>query len=107
MMKKHYKKLLVVSIVMILMLATTLPALGAPEKVRVFVEFAPGAKGKVQQLLNQDGAQFHYTFDDLNSFVVSLPEQALKGLAKNPNVVSIEVDVPRYPGKIYRDRSSC
>ena len=97
MLKKHYKKLAIVSIVMILMLATTLPALGAPEKVRVFVEFAPGAEGKVQQALKAQGAQFHYTFDGLNSFVVSLPEQALKGLARNPNVVDIEVDAPRYP----------
>ncbi|MBN2045505.1 MAG: S8 family serine peptidase, partial [Anaerolineales bacterium] len=45
---------------------------------------------------NREGAQFHYTFDDLNSFVVTVPAQALKGLAKNPNVVSIEEDVPRY-----------
>ncbi|MFN2143912.1 MAG: S8 family serine peptidase, partial [Anaerolineales bacterium] len=98
-MKKNFKRLVLVSTLVVLMLATTLPAMGAPEKVRVFVEFAPGAKGKVQQLLNQEGAEFHYTFDDLNSFVVSLPEAALKGLAKNPNVVEIEEDVPRYPIK--------
>jgi subtilisin family serine protease len=98
-MKKHYKKLLLVSILVILLLASTLPALGAPEKVRVFVEFAPGAKVQVQKALSREGAQFHYTFDNLQSFVVSVPAQALKGLEKNPNVVNIEVDAPRYPVK--------
>ena len=97
MKEKRYTRFLVVCIVMVLLLASTMPALSAPEKVRVFVEFAPGAKGNVQQSLQKIGAQFHYTFDNLNSFVVTVPGQALKGLANNPNVMDIEEDVPRYP----------
>jgi subtilisin family serine protease len=66
-------------------------------KARIWVEFSPGAKGQVQRALNAAGAEFHYEFDDLNSFVVSLPEQALAGLSHNPNILSIEEDVKRYP----------
>ena len=69
---------------------------GAPgDQVRVWVEFQPGAKAAVQQALQHSGARFHYTFDRLNAFVVTVPQQALEGLGHNPNVVSIEEDVPR------------
>ena len=89
-------KLLMVSMVAVLMLAAASPVFGAPEKVRIFVEFAPGGKAAVQGALNSAGAEFHYTFSHLNSFVVTLPEQALKGIEKNPNVVGVEEDVLRY-----------
>ncbi len=68
----------------------------AGERVRVWVEFQPNAKAAVHQALEGYGAQFHYTFDDLNSFVVTVPRSALQGLSHNPHVVSIEDDVPRY-----------
>lgn len=68
----------------------------AGEQIRVWVEFQPGAKAAVQQALQRSGAQFHYTFDQLDAFVVTVPQSALKGLQHNPNVVSIEEDVPRY-----------
>jgi subtilisin family serine protease len=64
--------------------------------VRVWVEFQPGKKDATQAALRGAGAQFHYTFDELNSFVVTLPAAALQGISRNPNVVSIEEDVPRY-----------
>ena len=63
--------------------------------VRVLVEFAPGQKGAVADALSQAGGVTHYEFDSLNVIAVSLPEAALSGLARNPNVVSIEEDAPR------------
>lgn len=96
-MKSHLKKLTLVGLVLIFLLGAAVPAFGATQKVRVFVGFAPGSKAAVQQALTAAGADFHYTFDDLNSFVVSVPEKALNGLSKNPNVVDIEEDVERYP----------
>lgn len=66
-------------------------------KMRVWVEFNPGRGAKVENALKALGAEFHYRFDDLNSFVVTVPEQALAGLRNNPNVVSIEEDAIRYP----------
>ncbi len=70
----------------------------APDnRVRVWVEFQPGGRGQVENALKGVGAEFHYGFDSLNAFVVSLPEAALNGIAHNPNVVSIEEDAVRYP----------
>ncbi|MBE0687463.1 MAG: S8 family serine peptidase [Anaerolineaceae bacterium] len=66
-------------------------------KMRVWVEFSPGRGAKVENALNALGAEFHYRFEDLNSFVVTVPEQALAGLRNNPNVISIEEDAIRYP----------
>ncbi|MEJ5224105.1 MAG: S8 family serine peptidase [Anaerolineales bacterium] len=66
-------------------------------KVRVMVQFAPGARGNVEKALNGLGAEFHYAFDELDTFVVSLPSAALDGISRNPNVVLVEEDAPRYP----------
>ncbi|MCU0486231.1 MAG: S8 family serine peptidase [Anaerolineales bacterium] len=72
----------------------------ADGKLRVFVEFAPGQKAAVEKALNAAGAEFHYSFDELNAFAVSVPEAALKGLSRNPNVVLIEEDPLRAPVEI-------
>lgn len=97
-MKKQYlSKSIAAAFVVILLLAAAIPALGAAEKTRVFVTFAPGQKAAVQQTLKAAGSEFHYTFDDLSAFVVSVPSQALKGLANNPNIVDIEEDALRFP----------
>ena len=61
------------------------------------MEFAPGKKGDVEKALKGNGAEFHYTFDDLNSYVVTMPASAINGLSKNPHVVDIEEDAKRYP----------
>lgn len=85
---------------LVLSLAAALPASagqGNDDKVRVLVEFAPGHKGDMEKELNGAGAEFHFAFDDLNTFAVSVPAQALNGLQHNPNVVSIEEDAIRYP----------
>ncbi|NPA31855.1 MAG: S8 family serine peptidase [Chloroflexi bacterium] len=68
----------------------------APAQTRVWVEFRPGARGAAEQALRAAGAQFHYAFDRLNAFVVTVPQAALEGLSHNPNIVDIEEDVPRY-----------
>jgi len=73
--------------------ATATPA----DQVRVFVQYASGARGNVQRQLNANGAVFHYDFEELNTFTVTVPAQALQGLSRNPNVVLIEDDVERYP----------
>ncbi len=72
----------------------------------MWVQFAPGAKAQVERALNAAKAEFHYSFDDLDAFVVSLPEAALAGLSKNPNVVLIEEDVLRYPISIEKSEAA-
>ncbi|MEE4195583.1 MAG: S8 family serine peptidase [Anaerolineae bacterium] len=99
-MIKHKKVFTLLSLALMAAMLFTVfaPVAAAPkEKVRVWVEFAPGKKGNVEAALRGNGAQFHYTFDDLNSFVVTLPSAALSGISNNPNVVDIEEDVKRYP----------
>jgi serine protease len=95
--KKHKQlfTLLSLALVFAVLLAGFAPA-AATEKTRVWVEFRPGQKGNVERALQRSGAEFHYTFDDLNSFVVTLPVAALNGIQNNPNVVDIEEDAIRY-----------
>jgi subtilisin family serine protease len=71
-----------------------------PDQMRVFVQYAPGGRGSVQRQLNANGATFHYDFEELNTFTVTVPSAALQGLSRNPNVVLIEDDVERYPVEI-------
>lgn len=63
---------------------------------RVLVEFAHGKKAAVQNLLANAGGQVHYEFGEFNTFAVTVPEAAVAGLSRNPNVISIEEDAPRY-----------
>jgi len=62
------------------------------DNVRVWVEYQSGYKNGVEADATGMGAQFHYDFDRLSSFVVSLPSPAAERLAQNPRVVSIESD---------------
>ncbi|MEW5828512.1 MAG: S8 family serine peptidase [Chloroflexota bacterium] len=66
-------------------------------KSRLLVQFAPGKKGLVENALKGAGAEFHYAFDGLNAFAVSLPAAAVDGISRNPNVVLLEEDVARFP----------
>lgn len=70
---------------------------GTPDPDRVWVKFKPGAKAQVEQALVYAGARFHYRFDALDAFAVSVPAQAIQGLSRNPNVEYIEPDVVRHP----------
>jgi serine protease len=96
-MRRFMRSLVLVFFMFTLVFALTTPVLSAQgEEARVWVEFAPGQKAPVQGALQGAGAKFHYEFAELDSFVVTLPAAALPGIEKNPNVVSIEEDVPRY-----------
>ena len=79
---------------LLIVLVSVVPVLSAGT-VRVFVEFKPGSQAAVRAELQRAGAEIHYQFDRLQSFVVSVPERALAGLSRNPNVVSIEADPVR------------
>lgn len=64
---------------------------------RVWVKFHDGGKGPVQRALKSAGAEFHYTFDNLNAFAVTLPAQAIAGIRNNPHVEYVEADPIRVP----------
>lgn len=79
-----------------LLAAMAVPAAGGNRQERVWVQFAPGKGEAVKAQLERDGAKIHYRFDDLESFVVTLPGAAVARLRANPNVVLIEEDTRRY-----------
>jgi serine protease len=96
-MKRHGKIFIIFVVLFAFIIATVAQVSAAPtEKTRVWVEYAPGKAAAVSGYLRQVGAQFHYHFGELDSFVVSLPDTAIKGIANNPNVIYIEEDAPRY-----------
>ncbi len=94
---------------MILLLAVLFSAVSATpaytlagEKVRVMVQYAPNAKGMVEQTLHAAGGEFHYSFDELGAFAVTLPSAAVEALKNNPNVLLVEEDPQRFPISIMR-----
>ncbi|MBW6471947.1 MAG: S8 family serine peptidase, partial [Anaerolineaceae bacterium] len=96
-MSKKVFKVISLLLSFVFLVSVAQPAYTSNEgKMRVWVEFRPDQGARVEKSLNALGAEFHYRFEDLNSFVVTVPEQALAGLRNNPNVVSIEEDAIRY-----------
>lgn len=96
----HLLRFLSILVVLSFVLTANIaPASSASDngKSRVWVEFNPGSAGLVERSLHAAGAEFHYRFDDLNAFVVSLPTQAIQGIQHNPNVLLIEEDALRKP----------
>ena len=65
---------------------------GFSAEKRVWVQYQSGAKGPVMAALAGAGGRVHYEFDNLGAIAVSLPEQALAGLSRNPNVAFVEPD---------------
>ncbi len=95
---KGHRRLMVVSLVLVaLVFGTVTQVSSAPsEKVRVWVQYRPGKAAQVNGLLRQSEAKHHHHFAELDTFVMTLPRAALKGIAKNPNVASIEEDARRF-----------
>lgn len=99
MKRSIWVKALTVLLLAAFVLSFAAPAQTAPpdEKIRVWVQFQPGQRGDVEGALGRAGGDIHYVFDDLNAIAVSVPPQALQGLERNPNVVLVEEDAPRFP----------
>ena len=96
MVAKNLFRFFSILLIFIFMMSVVQPAYSSNEgKVRVWVEFRPGLANNVENSLKGVGAEFHYRFENLNSFVVTVPESAVQGLLHNPNVISIEEDALR------------
>lgn len=55
-------------------------------KTRIWVQYRPGQKEAVRELLRGLEATFHYDFTDLDSFVVTMPEGVIDKVAVHPQV---------------------
>ncbi|MGH9277637.1 MAG: S8 family serine peptidase [Acidimicrobiales bacterium] len=59
----------------------------------VFRPGTPGVADLAQRITNQNGGQVTYTYEHaLQGFAAVLPDHALEGIRRNPNVTSIEPD---------------
>lgn len=92
-----YRKQLLTACSGLALACASLFAHAGNDEARVWVVFKDGHKGSVQRALQGNDAKFHHSFDNMNAFAVSVPQQALNGLRNNPNVVYIEEDVKRFP----------
>ncbi len=96
-MKRTIASLTMVLVLLALMTAAPASQSLAGEAERVLVEFAPGRAAAVGSTLQRAGGTIHYQFDRLNLFAVTLPAAAVDGIIRNPHVVAVAPDVPRYP----------
>ena len=70
------------------------PALGQqPEKVKVLIGFDRQPGAAEQALVHRAGGTIKYTYHLVPAIAASLPEAAIEGLLKNPNVVRVEADI--------------
>lgn len=97
------KRIFVFIVLLIVILFGLVPHMASPvssaseaDRVRVIIQYKPGSRSALEKALISNGGEFHYKFDSLNSFAVTLPVSALDGIARNPNVELIEDDAPRY-----------
>jgi len=98
MIKKPITIIFTITILVLALSANVSSAISSPDDtVRVWVQYQPGQSDSVRRTLATARAQVHYAFPELDSYVVSLPKQALNGIIRNPNVVGVEEDVKRYP----------
>ena len=68
-----------------------------PDKVRVIVAMKPGSASAMRQAVAASRGEIKHEIQGQDAFAIEVPEQALKGLANNPNVLYIETDERRYP----------
>ena len=98
MKKSRFGLIFSVLLLMAVMLTAVQPVSGEPSNtVRVWVTYQKGGKTAVLSALTRQNAEIHYDFPELDSYVVTLPEAALSGIARNPFVSVIEPDPVRYP----------
>lgn len=85
---------------------TSVSSAAGEGKSRVFVQFAAGKGPAVTQALSTMQAKVHYNFPRLNAMAVTVPNSALQALKRNPNVILVEEDAPRYPISIMRSKAA-
>jgi subtilisin family serine protease len=92
----HSNKFLPLSLLATLLAAALPVHAAAPDKVRVLVAFQPGKASAVRAAAAAaHGAVVHEVFG-MDAMAIEVPQQALKGLEHNPNVLYVEEDEKRY-----------
>lgn len=80
-----------------LALALAIPSIGIAADGRYIVKFSPGRSAAALGALHAAGARVVLPLGPQNAAAAVIPEQALAGLSRNPNIEYIEEDVIRVP----------
>ena len=94
---RHSKMLIVALTGLAATLAGPASAQSSPSNQRYIVEFAPGKAAGGKAALKAADAVIRRDLTRHNAVAAEIAESKLGSLMGNPNVRSIEVDVPRYP----------
>jgi serine protease len=99
MKRRTILKFIGIGLLLILALVSIAPyfSAAAQKPVRVWVDYMPGKQAEVRGILTRAGSDFHYHFEQLGAFVVSLPPAALDNIRRNPNISGVEADPVRMP----------
>jgi subtilisin family serine protease len=81
-----------------------IPVVGFAADARYIVKFNAGRSDAGQAALRGMGAQIVLSLDPQGAVAALIPEQALSGLAHNPNIEYIEVDEIRTPMATWSDK---
>jgi subtilisin family serine protease len=73
------------------------PAIATADAGRFIVKFKDGRGPAGHAAVRAAGGELARDLPQVNAAAFMLPEQALQGIANNPNVEYVEVDAPRYP----------
>lgn len=68
-----------------------------PAVERVIVQFKSGYEQTITEATERQGGKIHYEFAEMNAVAMTLPVSAIESLREDPNVLSVEKDVVRYP----------
>jgi len=64
---------------------------------RVWIGFNEGQQQSLSRILQREGAQVHFEFNELGAMVATLPRESIRRLSDSPAVRFIEPDLRRYP----------
>ena len=91
------KRSIRVLVVLLLLATSTLvasPALGQrPEKVKVLIGFRSQPGPAEQALVRRAGGSIKYTYHLVPAIAATVPEKAIDGLRRNPNVTNVDLDL--------------
>jgi len=96
-MRKTLRLPVVALLLAAVLVAGTLPVVSADRVERVLIEYQSGKGAMVRNVVLSGGGQIHHEFDSINVMAVSVNGRVMGQLAKDPRVVSIELDAKRYP----------
>lgn len=83
-------------------LSTMVEGNESAETVRTFIEYPPGGAEGMEQMLLQSDAEIHHHFDEMNTYVATLPKVEYESLQMADDVSQMEIDPVRM---MYGERS--